>query len=264
MNKQEVLSTLKKIKETSPKRNFKQSIELIINLKSLNLKRQESQLNIYASMPFSWGRTSSVCAFVGPELKAHAEQAFSETVTSDNFPKYQQDKKLVKKLAKRHDFFVAQANFMPQVATVFGRVLGPLGKMPNPKIGAVFPPNANLAAINSKLQKTKRLMSRANPIIQSVLGKEDAPDNEIAENAVSVYNTVLHSLPNDINNIKNVYLKLTMSPAVMIGEYEAKQDNAEAKSQAKPKMKEKEIKDEPKEEKPAGDKKPKKSKKKAE
>ncbi len=217
MNKEQVIKTLKKVKQNSPKRNFKQSIELIINLKGINLKKQDNQINVLAVMPYPWGKKNSVCAFVGSELKKQAEEVFDETIHIDEFQKYS-DKKLLKKLAKKHDFFVAQANVMPQVATTFGRVLGPLGKMPNPKIGAVLPPTANPKQIYDKLQKSKRLMSRANPIIQTGIGKEDSKEEELAENAVAVYNTILHAVPSDIQNIKNIYIKSTMGPSFLVGE----------------------------------------------
>jgi large subunit ribosomal protein L1 len=216
MEKQEVIETLKEVRKNSPKRNFKQSVELIINLKGIDFKKQENQINIFANLHYSWGKKVSVCAFVGPELKKEAETVCDQTITVEDFPKYK-DKKLLKQLAKKHDFFIAQANIMPQVATTFGRVLGPLGKMPNPKIGCILPPNGNVKALYERLQKTKRLMSRNNPIIQSGVGKEDMGDEEIVDNIMTIYNNLIHALPNEKHNIKDVYLKLTMGRAFRIG-----------------------------------------------
>ena len=216
MEKQEVIETLQGVKENSQKRNFKQSIELIINLKGIDLKKQDNQVNLFVNFHYSWGQKVSVCAFVGHELQKQAEGICDETILVDNFPKYK-DKKLLKKLAKKHDFFIAQANIMPKVATSFGRVLGPLAKMPNPKAGCVLPPNGNVKAVYERLQKTKRLMSRNNPIIQCGVGKEGMNDEEIVENVMTVYNALIPALPNEKHNIKNVYLKFTMSEAYMIG-----------------------------------------------
>jgi len=242
MQKQEVIETLKKVKENSPKRNFKQSVELIINLKGVDLKKQDNQINIFASMHYSWGKKVSVCAFVGPELQKQAEGVCEETILVDNFPKYK-DKKLLKELTKKHDFFIAQANIMPQVATNFGRVLGPLGKMPNPKIGCVLPPNGNVKPVYERLQKTKRLMSGNNPIIQCGVGKEDSNEEEIVDNVMTVYTTLIPALPNEKHNVKNVYLKLTMGEAFMVG---AKEEEKEVKKSIK--KEEKTAKEEPKEE----------------
>lgn len=228
MEKQEVIETLKGVKESSQKRNFKQSVELIINLKGIDLKKQDNQINIFANLHYSWGKKINVCAFVGPELQKQAECVCDETILVDNFPKYK-DKKLLKKLAKKHDFFIAQANIMPQVATNFGRVLGPLGKMPNPKIGCVLPPNGNVKPVYERLQKTKRLMSGNSPIIQCSVGKEDSNEEEIIDNIMAIYNALIPALPNEKHNVKNVYLKLTMGKAFMVGEKPEEKEIKESK-----------------------------------
>lgn len=231
MDKNEVIETLKRVKETSPKRNFKQSIDLIINLKGLVLKKQENQLDLFVPLHYSSGKKISICALIGPELESQAKDTFDEFILADDFVKYK-DKKEIKKLARKHDFFVAQATIMPKVAATFGRVFGPVGKMPNPKIGCVVPPNANLKPLYGGLQKTQRLMTKNNPIIQCSVGKEDSNEEEVIDNVLTIYSSVLHALPNEKHNIKNVYLKLTMSKAVKVG---AKKEEKEGKSKKKAK-----------------------------
>lgn len=253
MDKKQVSEALEQVKKNSQKRNFKQSIELIINLKGLNLKKQDQQINTFSTLHYNWGKKVSVCAFVGPELKSQAESCCDETVLADNFSKYT-DKKLLKKLARKHDFFIAQANIMPKVATTFGKVLGPLGKMPNPKIGAILPPNGNVKAVYDKLQLTKKLMSRANPVIQCSVGTEDMKDEEIIDNALTVYNSLVHELPNEVHNIKNIFMKMTMGKSFMVGsnneEEEPKKEVKEekktepSKEEDKPEEKKEESKEE--------------------
>ena len=121
MEKQQVIDTLKKVKQNSNKRNFKQSIELIINLKGLNLKKQDNQLTLYSTFHYSWGKPISVCAFVGPELKAAAESVCNETILADDFPKFK-DKKMLKQLARKHDFFIDMGDLEVVQAMAFYRL----------------------------------------------------------------------------------------------------------------------------------------------
>ena len=133
-----------------------------------------------------------------------------------DFDKYAQDKKLAKKLASSHDFFVAQANIMPKIATAFGRVLGPKGKMPNPKAGCIVPPNANLKIIYEKLQKTVKISGKKAALVQTIVGNEESTMGDIAENIKYVYSNLIHHLPQEENNVKSVYIKFTMGQPIKI------------------------------------------------
>ena len=217
MDKEQIQAAIAKAKDISGKRNFKQSFDLIINLKGLDLKKPEHQIDAFITLPNARGKKVKVCALVGAELEAQAKGIFDSVISSDNFDRYK-DKKGVRKVANSFDFFIAQANIMPKVATVFGRVLGPRGKMPNPKSGAVVPPNANLKPLYEKFQRTVRTNAKTAPLIQCPIGTEDMNNNDVAENALTVYNSLVHLLPNEKHNIRDAYVKLTMGKTVKVGE----------------------------------------------
>ena len=216
MEKELIQSALKKAKESSPKRNFKQSIDLILNLRWLDLKKPEHQINMFIALPHNTGRNISVCAFVDADMEPKAKDACDETISVDKFERYK-GKQLIKQLASKHSFFIAQASIMPKVATAFGRVLGPRGKMPNPKIGGVLQSNTNLKQLCGTLKTTVNLVTKNEPTIKCRVGNEDTPDDKIIENVLAVYNNIVPKLPNDKQNVKNAMLKLTMGPAVVIG-----------------------------------------------
>jgi large subunit ribosomal protein L1 len=228
MDKQQVTEALKVVKEGSSKRNFKQSYDLIINLKGMDMKNPEHQLNIFPLMHYSRGKKVKVCGLVGPELQDESKKYFDETLTVDQFSQYQ-DKKKAKKLAAAYDYFVAQATIMPKVATAFGKVFGPRARMPNPKVGCVVPPNALLKPLYEKLQKTVRLRAITDPLVMCSIGTEEMKDEEIIDNILTVYNAVMHAVPNEKNSIKNVVLKLTMGKPVKIGAKEEEQVDTKKK-----------------------------------
>ena len=219
MDKGQIQEALAKANDISRKRNFKQSYDLIINLKGLDLKKQEHQIDTFVMLPHSKGRKVRVCALVGPELASQAKETYDDVILADNFDKYK-EKKPTKKIANSFDFFVAQSNIMPKVATIFGKVFGPRGKMPNPKSGCVVAPNANLKQLYEKLQYTIRLTTKNAPLIQCGIGTEDTSRDHLAENALAIYNALLNILPNEKHNIKEIYVKLTMGKPVKVGEKE--------------------------------------------
>ena len=245
MDKKQIENTLKTLKQSSPKRNFKQSIDLIVHLKGLDLKKQEHQINLFVTLQHDTGKKVSVCALVGPELEKSAKEACDEVILLEQFNKFK-DKKEIKKLAGKHDFFISQANIMPKVATTFGRFLGPKGKMPNPKVGGVLPPNANVKQLYEKLKRTINIATRNEPTIKCMVGKEDMSDDIIVDNILTVYNSITQNLPNENQNVKSVMLKLTMSHSLTIGSTQKEADTSGKKKEIKEETK-KEVKQEKKE-----------------
>jgi len=235
MDKQLIETTLKKVKDNSPKKNFNQSLDLIINLKGLDLKKTEHNVNMYVTLHHNNGKKVSVCALVGPELEGKAKEVCEEIVLADQFEKYK-NKTEVKKLANRHDFFIAQAPLMAKIATTFGRYLGPKGKMPNPKIGSILPPNANVKQTYEKLKNTVKLVTKNEPTIKCRVGSQDSPDDSIVDNVMLIYNSVVQKLPNEQNNVKSVMLKLTMGPSFVVGK---EKEDTKGKKGIKPKVQKK-------------------------
>lgn len=216
MDKNQVLEAIKKIKESSKKRNFAQTYDLIINLKNIDLKKPDNHVDFFLSLPNGIGKKVKVCALIGPELKDEATKNCDQVILASDFPKYANDKKLIKKLAEENSYFIAQANIMAKVATTFGKILGVRQKMPNPKAGCIVPPKALLKPLVDKLQKLIRISAKKQLIIHLKIGSEKMNDDEVVENIIAVYNSLIHNLPGEKNNIKNIFLKLTMSKPVKV------------------------------------------------
>ena len=194
---EKALEELRKEKE----RKFNQTVDLIINLQKFNLKK--SQINLLVGIPFKF-KDKKICAFLETKNKD------VETITPEQFKKYS-DKKALKKLVKKFDFFMAQASVMPKVATTFGKILGPAGKMPSPQLGLLF--NVNEKTINElkkKINNNIKIKVRE-PSIKLAIGKQGMKNDEIISNILAVYNAVLKSLSKGKENIKNIELNLTMT-----------------------------------------------------
>jgi len=215
MKKEDFVKAIEKIKDN--KKKFTQTYELVINLQGLDLKKPEQQMETWVELPNGTGKQVKVAALVGQELKEQADKACDLTVVQDDFAKYT-DKKVIKQLSRSYDYFIAQANIMPLIAKTFGRYFGPHGKMPNPKIGCVVPPNANLKALVDRLKITVKASAKTQASAKIPVGREDMDAEKVAENMLAAYNAVLHKLPQEKNNIKNVLIKKTMSPPIRVEE----------------------------------------------
>src|SRR3989344_7667322 len=104
MEKKEVQQVIHAIKTNSPKRKFTQAIDLIITLKDINLKQTENQIDLYVSLNYNTGKKRKVCALVGAELIEEAKKQCDYAILSDDFERFSQKKRDVKKLASNHDY----------------------------------------------------------------------------------------------------------------------------------------------------------------
>lgn len=202
--KDQLQESLKQLRENSKERKFDQTVDLVINLQKYEVKK--TPINLVLSLPHKI-KDKKVCAFLEVENKN------IDTVTFSEFPKYK-DKKKVKNLVDKYDFFIAQASLMPKVASTFGKVLGPAGKMPSPQMGIVMDATDKIIEdLKTKINNSLKLRVKE-ASVKLPVGKQSMSDADIIENITSVYNAILAALPRDKQNIKNVQLKFTMTKPV--------------------------------------------------
>lgn len=215
MDKKTIKQTLKKLQEAK-KRKFSQSVDIIFNFKDIDLKKTDQHVDYFVQLHYPRGKKIKVCAFIDTELIEEAKNNVDHHIHLDDFSKYAKDKKAMKKLAAEYDYFIAQATIMPKVAATFGRVFGPRGKMPNPKAGCVVPSKINLKPLYEKLQTMIKVSVKTVPMFMTSVGKEDANEEELIDNIMTLYTSLIHNLPKEKNNIKKIFLKLTMSKAIEV------------------------------------------------
>lgn len=216
MEKQHFLIAIQHALKESKKRKFTQSVDIILNLTGLDMKKDEGKIQTFLKLPVKRKKQNRITALVGQELAVKARNVCDKIVTVDEFKSL--EKKHIRKLASTTDFFIGQANIMPQLAATFGRALGPRGKMPSPKAGSIIQPAGEVSSVVEQLRNTVKLETRNEPTIKASMGSEDMPAEALAENALAIYNQILHTVPKQHENIKSVYIKLTMSPAVHVKE----------------------------------------------
>jgi large subunit ribosomal protein L1 len=213
MNKNEALEVIKNLRKDHKAKKFVQMVDIVVNLQDLDFKKPDNQIDFYITLPHNIGKKKNIAALVDVDLFDEAKAVCDTVIPLYQFEEYAKDKKRIKKLAKQNDFFIAQSTIMTKIAATFGRVLGPKNKMPNPKAGCVALPKTNLKPIYDKLQRTVRVLARTKPIVQITIGREDMPDEQLADNLYLVYDQLIHHLPKERNNLKNIFIKTTMGPS---------------------------------------------------
>ncbi|KAF5088998.1 50S ribosomal protein L1 [Methanobacterium aggregans] len=210
--KQEILEAVKKAKEDSKPRNFTQSIDVVITIKDLDVKKPENRIDEEVFLPNGRGKDVKIAFIAEGELALQAKNAGADLViTKEELQKLGKNRKEAKKIANKHDFFVAQADFMPLVGRFLGPVLGPRKKMPKP-----VPATAKAEPIMGKLKSTAKVRIKDQPVIQAIVGSQDMDDELIAENIEAVLDIMDRKLEKGRSQIKAMYVKTTMGPVARV------------------------------------------------
>ncbi len=210
--KQEILEAVKKAKEESKPRNFTQSVDVVITIKDLDVKKPENRMDEEVLLPNGRGKDVKIAFIADGELALQAKNAGADLVI--NKPELEEmgkDRKEAKKIANRHDFFVAQADMMPLVGRFLGPVLGPRKKMPKP-----VPANIKPEPIMERLKSTVKVRIKDQPVIQALVGTQDMDDELIVDNIEAVLNLLDQKLEKGRNQIKSMYIKTTMGPIARV------------------------------------------------
>ena len=204
----QLAEVIKKAKEETKKRKFKQSIELIINFKDIDVKKGFA-INEVVQLP----KTSSpatVCVIATGDMNQKAKAAKADSVIgNDELTKYEANKRESRKFINKYDFFLADTQIMPTVGKALGQLLGPRGKMPTP-----VPFNSPIDAFLARFRTSIKVRTRASLSISCKIGDESMEDSDLAINAFTVLSAIEKKLPNGEKNIRKVLIKTTMGKPV--------------------------------------------------
>jgi len=210
--KQEILEAVKKAKEDAKPRNFTQSIDVVINIKDLDVKKPENRIDEEVFLPQGRGKDVRIAFIADGELALQAKNAGADLViTKSDLEELGKDRKEAKRMANQYNFFVAQADMMPLVGRFLGPVLGPRKKMPKP-----VPANAKPDPIIDRLKNTVNVRIKNQPVIQALVGTEELVDERIAENIETILGILDRNLEKGRNQIKSMYVKTSMGPVARV------------------------------------------------
>lgn len=195
-------------KTSTKQRKFKQSVEMIIVFKDIDVKKGFA-LNEVVQLP----KTSSpatVCIMATGDMGQKAKEAKADAVVgSEELDRFAANKRASRKFINKYDFFLADTQIMPVVGKVLGQLLGPRGKMPTP-----VPFNASVESFLQRFRSSIKVRSRASLAMSCKIGDESMENADLAINAHAVLSAVEKKLPSGEKNLKRVIIKTTMGKPV--------------------------------------------------
>ena len=198
----------KDAKSTDKERKFKQSLELIIVFKDLEVKKGFA-FNETVQLPKT-DSPASVCVMASGDMGLKAKNAKADRVIdADELNKLGANKRESRKLINKFDFFLSDTKLMPAVGKSLGQLLGPRGKMPTP-----VPFNAPIDSFLSRFRTSIRIRVKNSLSAACKIGDESMEDSDLLANAHAVISAVEKKLPNGDRNIKKILVKTTMGKLV--------------------------------------------------
>jgi|TARA_B100001750_G_scaffold148154_1_gene118531 large subunit ribosomal protein L1 len=211
VNESKLVEIIKQAKESDKDRKFKQSIEMIVVFKDVDVKKGFA-INETVQLPKKMDKPASVCIMASGDMGIKAKNAKAEMVMDENeLTKLSADKKKSKKIINEYDFFLADTKLMPAVGKKLGQLLGPRGKMPTP-----VPFNAPIESFLERFRSSVKIRAKGSLSMSCKIGEESMDDADLAANANAVATAVEKALPNGSKNIKKIMFKTTMGKAIKI------------------------------------------------
>ncbi len=205
---EEAVKTLKEIANVA-KRNFDETVELVFRL-GVDPRYADQMVRGSVVLPHGLGKELKVLVITQGEKVKEAEEAGADYVGGED---------LINKILNENwldfDVVIATPDMMPKVAKL-GRVLGPRGLMPNPKMGTVTE-NVKNAVSEAKKGRVEFKVDKTGNL-HVPIGKISFDENKLEDNALAVVDTVQKLRPTGIKGqyMKNLAIKTTMSPALKL------------------------------------------------
>ena len=197
--------------EDAPERNFRETVDLAINLRDLDLNDPNNRVDESIVLPSGTGQETRIVVFATGETALRAEDVADEVLSPDELEDLGDDTDAAKDLADETDVVVAEANMMQDIGRYLGTVRGPRGKMPTP-----LQPDDDVVETVNRMKNTVQLRSRDRRTFHTRVGAQDMTADEIASNIGVIVRRLEANLEKGPLNIDGIYVKTTMGPSVEV------------------------------------------------
>ncbi|WP_257300111.1 50S ribosomal protein L1 [Haloarchaeobius sp. FL176] len=211
MADQDIVTAVSRALEDGQERNFRETVDLAINLRDLDLNDPSKRIDESVVLPSGTGQETKIVVFAEGETALRAEDVADEVFGGDGLAELGGDDDDAKDLADKIDFFIAEEDMMQDVARHLGTILGPRGKMPTP-LGL----DEDVVETVNRMKNTVQLRSRDRRTFHTRVGAEDMDADDIADNIDVIIRRLEANLEKGPLNIDSIYVKTTMGPSVEV------------------------------------------------
>ena len=202
---EEAIPLVQKVKYTK----FDETVEMALRL-GVDPKHADQMVRGTVVLPHGTGRSVRVAVFAKGDKEREAKEAGADVVGGEDLVKRIQDEGWLE-----FDSAVATPDMMGLVGRI-GKVLGPRGLMPNPKLGTVTM-DVTTAVREQKAGKVEYRVDKAG-IIHAVIGKRSFDAEKLVENATALLGAILRAKPASAKGVymKKISISTTMGPGIRI------------------------------------------------
>lgn len=192
------------------KRKFVESIELQVTLKNYDPQRDKRFSGTF-KLPNIPKAISTVCVLGTQKHCEKAEQIGVDKMTIDDLKKFNKNKKVIKKFAKKYDNFLASAALIKQIPRILGPGLTKAGKFPS-----LLDENDNLQEKIDIVKATIKFQMKKVMCMSLAVANVTMSSQEIALNVQLAVNFLVSLLKKNWQNVKVLYIKSSMGPPFQI------------------------------------------------
>ena len=204
-NFETAIAEIKKMSNTK----LSESIDVSLKINLKKIKGADNSLRTVVELPNGNGKKIKVAVLCDENKSAEAKKSGAEIFGSDD---------LIKKISSgkiEFDKLICTPNMMPKMAKL-GKILGPKGLMPNPKLGTVS--EDIVSTVDKVKNKFSEVKNDKDGNIGISIGRKNYADKKLLENFKSLFETLKKDKPSMFNSeiVKNIYISPTMGPSLKI------------------------------------------------
>ena len=207
-----IIEAVKTAKEKAPERKFSESVDITINLKNIDMAQPKNRIDETILLPHGTGTNVGIVVLGKGDITTQAKEASVDLIIGpEEIERLGGEPREARKIAGKYRFFLAETAVMPSVGRFLGPRLGPRGRMPTPIVSG-----QDIRPIVERLRNSVKIRTKDKKVFSVKVGNTGMNEEQVAENIDAVLKRVESVLEQGHLNVRSVYVKTTMGPAVKV------------------------------------------------